>query len=145
MVWTLTQWKLHPYGPTDGISIAPQTSENEGLTDAYYAMVTPLDVFVLGGWRREVRLEWLWLPPLALVAAWGVARRRGLTETARRLGGALLLLACLALATLPVPVLISTSSTFETQAFAFVYFCGVAFAGGELTRILARRWPRRAA
>jgi hypothetical protein len=108
-------------------------------------MVTPLDVFVLGAWRREVRLELLWLPPLALLAAWGLARRRGARETAGRLGGALLLLVCLVLATLPVPVLISTSSTFETQTFAFVYFCGAAFVAGELVRLAARRRSRASA
>jgi hypothetical protein len=145
VAWTLTQWKLHPYGPTDGISIAPQTSENEGLTDAYYAMVTPVDVFGLGPRRREWPLELLWLAPLGLLAAWGVARRRAAAVSAARLGGALGVLACLALATLPIPVVFSTSTAFETQAFAFVYLAGWAFVADETARFAhARRAPRAA-
>lgn len=134
---TVTQWKLRPWPPLDGVSFAPQTSENEGLTDAYYAMVAPLDVFGVGARRVELPLPVLWLGPLALLSAWVRARRRGDTTAAARLGAELGLLACLALATLPIPVLISTSSTFETQTFGFVYLAGAAFAVAGFRR--ARR------
>lgn len=136
---TLSQWKLRPYGPADGVSFAPQTSDNEGLMDAYYAMVPGIDVFGAGAWRREWRLELLWTPPLALLVAGLLAWRRGPPELRARLAGELGLLACLAVATLPIPVLISTCPAFETQAFAFVYFAGLAFAAEEAVRLVAAR------
>lgn len=140
---TVTQWKLRPYGPADGVSIAPQTSENEGLTDSYYAMVAPADVFGVGRWRREWRLELLWLPPLGLLVAGAVAWRRGRLETAERLGRASGLVVCLGLAALPVPVIFSTSTAFETQTFALAYFAGLALALDELALwALRSRAPR---
>lgn len=126
VVWTFSQWKLRPHPWRDGVSFAPQTSDNEGLTDAYYLMVAPIDVFGLGPWRAEWPLELLWLPPLGLLAAWILLRRRGSSPAVGRLGRELGLIACLACATLPIPVVFSTSTAFETQTFAFVYFVGLA-------------------
>ncbi len=136
---TVTQWKLLPWPPAGGLSFAPQTSENEGLTDAYYAMVAPLDVFGVGGIRAELPLPLLWLAPAGLFVAWLVARRRARSAAASRLGAELGVLACLGIATLPIPVIFSVSTAFETQCFGLVYFAGAAFALGELARA-ARAW-----
>jgi hypothetical protein len=134
---TLTQWKLRPWPALGGPSFAPQTSENEGLTDAYYAMVAPLDVFGLGGRRVELPLPLLWLAPLGLLVAWVRARRARDAEQAERRVGELGVIACLALATLPIPVIFSVSTAFETQCFGLVYLSAAVFA-------LAPR-PRRVA
>lgn len=132
---TVTQWKLRAYGPRDGQTFTPGTRPNEGLIDIYYRMTATADVFAIGPWRREVRIELLLAPSLVLVALWSAASRvprlRGLD-----LGGRVAVLACVALGALALPVSIGTAASFETQAFALVHFLGFAFVLEAAARAL---------
>jgi len=129
---TLTQWKLWPWGPRDGRSTRPRSHPNEGVIDEYYEMTAPADVF--GFLRHEVELPVLLLlaPTGALIAVWAVRLRR--PGAAGRLGPALALLATLAVSAGTQPVLVTTASALETEAFVLVYFLGFAFSVGELAR-----------
>lgn len=113
---TILQSKLAPWAPRDGVSIAPRESPAEGAIDTYYSMATPVDWLGLGPWRFEVPLIALWGPTL-LVAVWFAMR-------GERAG---FVLACVAAATLGLPVLFTTAAGLETQAFAIVYLLGLAF------------------
>jgi hypothetical protein len=132
---TLTQAKLRPWAPRDGVSIAPLSSPSEGAIDTYYAMTTPADWIGFGPWRCELPLSLLWGPTLLLILLFvlgrSVARLRPL---ATRLAPALLVLLCVAIAALGLPVLFTTAAGLETQAFVVVYFLGVAFLLDEALR-----------
>jgi hypothetical protein len=125
---TVTQAKLAPWGPVDGRSIAPLTSPNEGAIDVYYSMTTTVDWLGLGPWRFELPLLLLWGPTalLALVCLAGT-RVGSLGRASARLRPALTVLATLAVGGLCFPVFVTTAGGLETQAFAVVYFLGLAF------------------
>ena len=132
---TLTQLKLSPWAPRDGISIAPRRSPSEGAIDMYYSMATPADWIGLGRWRLELPLLVLWEPALLLILLFGlglfIARLR---PWVARLAPALLVMLCGAGAALGLPVLFTTAGGLETQAFVIVYFLGVAFLVDEALR-----------
>lgn len=86
----------------------------------------------LGGARSEVRVGLLGAPTLLLVLAWAGCRLHG-PGAADRLGTSLAALLCMAGAARVLPVLITTASGPETQAFAVVYLLGFGFAVDELT------------
>jgi hypothetical protein len=130
---TLTQWKLWPWRPRDGTPVRPRTSANEGFIDKYYGYTTTVDHVALGTWRAELPIALLLLPAVALAVV-AVARRGGAGRAARE---GLLLMGLFALATLPVPVLISTAAAQETQAFALAFFLGLGFLA-EQVRIRER-------
>jgi hypothetical protein len=135
-VWvTLTQIKLSPWAPRDGLSIAPRRSSNEGAIDTYYAMATTADRIGLGPWRFELPLVLLWEPTVLLILLFllgrGIAR---LHPWATRLGPALFVMLCVAVAALSLPVLFTTAAGLETQAFVMVYFLGAAFLLDEALR-----------
>jgi hypothetical protein len=132
---TLTQIKLSPWAPRDGLSITPRRSSNEGAIDTYYAMATPADRIGLGPWRFELPLVVLWEPTLLLILLF--AGGRGIDRLrpwATRLGPVLLVMLCVAVAALSLPVLFTTAAGLETQAFVMVYFLGVAFLIDEALR-----------
>ena len=132
---TLTQIKLSPWAPRDGLSITPRRSPNEGAIDTYYALATPADRIGLGPWRFELPLVLLWEPPLVLFVLFGMGRGIArLRPWATRLGPALFVMLCVALAALSLPVLFTTAAGLETQAFVVVYFLGVAFLLDEALR-----------
>ncbi|HET6899737.1 MAG TPA: hypothetical protein VFK70_15380, partial [Vicinamibacteria bacterium] len=122
---TLTQWKLRPWAPLGGRSIAPATAPNEGLIDSYYALARPLDLFGIGGRNVELPIPVLIAPTVLLAAAALRARGRRHPDVPleRRLG----VLACVAAATIGHPVLLTTASALETEAFALTYVVGAAF------------------
>jgi hypothetical protein len=128
---TLTQWKLWPWGPRDGIHLRRASSPNEGYTDKYWGYTTTVDCFGLGSVVKEVPITVLLLPTLALLAA-AAARRRGGWGPPAVVG-------MVAAATLPLPVLISTAGGLETEAFALAYFLGAAFLCDEIPRAV-RTW-----
>jgi hypothetical protein len=136
---TVTQAKLRPWGPRDGISMAESDSPNAGAMDKYYRYTTTVDHVGLASLRLELPLLVLWLPTGLLAGAWLLARRREDAARAARLGRQLQVLCCVGLAALPAPVLISTAAAQETQAFALVYLLGGAF----LLEEAARGWRAR--
>jgi hypothetical protein len=77
----------------------------------------------VGAWRMELPVTVMVLPAIVLAAL-----------SLRRSGACLLVLAFVTVATLPLPVLVSTAAAQETQAFAFVYLLGLAFLADELWR-----------
>jgi hypothetical protein len=131
---TLVQAKLWPWGPRDGRSLAPATHPNEGVTDNYYALTLGSDCFRLGSRIWEAPISLLLLPSIAvaLIAAGPpTAARAG----ARRGLG---VMACVTLAALPTPVLITTSTAFEMESFVIVHFLGFAFLAQALADALRR-------
>jgi hypothetical protein len=132
---TLTQIKLAPWAPRDGLSIAPRRSPNEGVIDSYYSLTTPADWIGFGPWRFELPLLVLWSPALLLVLLFGlglgIARLR---PWSARLAPAVFVLLCVAVAALGLPVLFTTAAGVETQAFVVVYFLGVALLLDEALR-----------
>jgi hypothetical protein len=124
---TVSLAKLRPYRQTDGQTFAPKTSAQEGAMDTYWRMTATVDVFGLGRSRREVRVGLLPLPTLLLVAAW-LWRRFGAARPSwsASAGARLRVLLPVALGSLVSPVLITTASGLEPQAFALTYFLGAA-------------------
>ena len=126
---TISQYKLWPRIATDGLWMRRGTSMNEGFMDKYYTYTETVDFL---GWGRhivEVPIALLILPTLALLAL-------------RRWSEGLVLIA--AAATVFVPVIISTASGQETQAFALVYFLGLAFAMEAMAREAMERFAAQA-
>jgi hypothetical protein len=126
---TVTQWKLWPLRRRDGSPVRLRTSPNEGFIDKYYGYTTTVDHVGFGPWRAEVPMVLLLLPPIALVAA--AILRTGAARRAARDG--LVLISLFALATLPVPVLISTAGAQETQAFALAFFLALGFLAEQVS------------
>jgi hypothetical protein len=127
---TATQWKLRPWGPTAGGSVAPASAPNEGLVDAYYRLTTTADWVGIADHRVEVPLPLLWVPALVLVV-WRIARRSGGDAAGVRRAD-VRALGLVALGTATMPVAISTASALETQAFVLVYLLGFALLVDEL-------------
>jgi hypothetical protein len=109
----LSQWKILPRG-----SIRPATTPGEGAMDGYYGLTRTVDTFTAGARAVELPLPLLWVGPLALTV---LAVRR---EDARR--GAEVTL-CLLVATLGVPLAVSTAGALETQAVALSWLLAGAF------------------
>jgi hypothetical protein len=76
----------------------------------------------------------LWLPLAALLVL-RLVRRGGEDAQSRR--GDVRVLAIVALGLGAMPVLVSTASALETQAFVLVYFLGFAFLMEELASRVA--------
>lgn len=129
---TLAQRKLWPWPPLGGRSIAPADHPNEGAIDAYYALVTPADRLGLWTWQVEVPIPVLALPAgLVLIAP--------LFRRWRRHAGDAAVVALIALAALPLPVLVTTAGAIEPQAFVVVYFLGLALLADTVLRRAAAR------
>jgi hypothetical protein len=131
---SLSQWKILPRG-----AIRPATTPGEGAMDGYYGLTRTVDTFAAGASAIELPLPLLWLGPLALAV---LALRR---EDARR--GAQVTL-CLLVATLGVPVVVSTAGALETQAVALSWFLAGAFVletlvGTRLSRTRPQSPPLR--
>jgi hypothetical protein len=141
---TLSQWKLRPFGPWSGTSMAPSRFPEEGVIDVYYRMTKTVDFVGLGRAEAEVPVALWWGPTLVIVLAWLLGTRvRGLKESRERLGRPLAVLAVVAAGALVQPVLITTASALETEAFVLVYWLGLGFAVEEAAVRLQRR-PRSA-
>ncbi len=117
LVATVGLTKLAPWGPRAG--------ESRSAPLFHYKYTMPVDWF---GWKDrlyEVPVSALYLPSIALLV-WS-ALDRG------RRGGEAGVLASVAAASLPCPLIVSTASGLETQAFGLVYFLGAAFLLQRLT------------
>ncbi len=125
---TVALTKLSPWGPRDG--------ESRSAPLFNYKFSTPIDWFGWKEWTWEVPVSTLFIPTLVLLG-WGILARN-------RFGGAGAVLTAVGLATLPVPILISSASGLETEAFGLVYFLGAAFLVQGLADFLLRRPSRLA-
>jgi hypothetical protein len=121
---TVSQQKLWPRVATDGLWMTRSTSMNEGFMDKYYTYTPTVDFVGWGQHEIELPIVLVILPTVVLLAL-----RRG--REARVLAAAS--------AAIFVPVLISTASGQETQAFALVYSLGCGFAFEALGRWLRAR------
>jgi hypothetical protein len=116
-VSTVSLRKLWPRGAVDGRATEPDDSENAGVMDKYWSYTPTADRFAVGRARVEVPVALLLLPPMALVfAAWR-------SPDARRW---LLAAGCLAVAVLPLPILITTAGGQEPQAIILAYLLAAA-------------------
>lgn len=124
---TVSQHKLWPRIATDGLWMTRSTSMNEGFMDKYYTYTETVDFLGWGAHVIEVPIALVTFPTLALLALrrW----REGLVLAA-------------AAAAVFVPVLISTASGQETQAFVLVYFLGFAFAAEAVGQRLRSAFAR---
>jgi hypothetical protein len=137
---TLTLYKLGAWTPRDGRSFLAATHGNEGVTDNYYQLTDQSDFFRLGAHRTELPLSVVLAPTVLLLLAASLARgsRGPVQDRAGRLAAAgarcrasLPLAGGLALAVLPVPVLITTASAFESETFVLVHLlCAALLADG---------------
>jgi len=128
LVATVALTKLWSYGPRDGVSVTPATAPNEGAIDSYYSLTRQADWLAFGPHERELPTFVLLLPALGLAVLYLAGRRSaGAAVRWRRASGALLPGSCLALAVLPVPILITTATAFDPQCFVLVHFLCLAF------------------
>ncbi len=132
-VTTLSQWKLLPWRPLSGQSMRPSRAPNEGAIDEYYRLTSNLDWLRIGPWLFEVPVPVFWI---AVAAAFVVVVRRPLPDI--RAAG--LVLGIVLVATLALPVAITTAGALETQAIAVAYFLALALLadlGLRARRIIA--------
>jgi hypothetical protein len=133
---TILQLKLWPRAAVDGTAFAAHSHPAEGATDVYYRLVSTADVVGWGRWTWEAPLALLWclgLFPVA-VAAWALGTKRltpGQVVSAAGVPG------ITAVAAGALPVLVTTASGPETQAFVLVYFLSAAI-GVDLATSAAR-------
>lgn len=130
---TLTQWKLRAWAPLSGTPYAPKTRDNEGSIDAYYALGATLDVVAAFRKKLELPLPLLWLGPVGLV----LLALRGPEEARRAARSGLLLCTLVSVAALPMPILVTTASAVEPQAFGLAYLLAAAL----LVEAARRREP----
>ena len=126
---TIVLAPLWPHGVSRGEAAAAPLAARDKAREVYYRLTRTADWFTLGKWRVELPMPLLIAPPLLLIAL--VLARRAPRET-------LLLLASLAIAALGLPVLITTASALEPQAFMIVYLLA---AGLCLDALHARGLP----
>jgi hypothetical protein len=117
---TVTLWRLWPWTPMGGTFIRESRSPNEGVLDKYWTYTTTIDFLGMGERQVEMPVPLLVAPTLALIAL-GIRGPR-----ARAARDALIVLACPAVATLVLPVLVTTAGGQEGQAFGLVYLLGAA-------------------
>jgi hypothetical protein len=95
--------------------------------DIYYRLATTADVLGIDGRRGELPITLLPLPSLGLLGLWLAARRSSALAPGREpLTRGVCLWGCIAAAALVHPVLITTASALETEAFVVVYMLGAA-------------------
>ncbi len=126
---TVSLWKLWPWEPLDSDFIRRAGSQNEGVIDKYWTYTTTADHLGLGDYSVELPVTLLVTPTVLLIA---LAIRGRFANAARE---SLLILACPALATIVLPVLVTTAGGQEGQAFALVHL----FAAALLVDVVATR------
>ncbi len=118
--------KLSPWGPRDG--------ESRTAPFFHYKYTFPIDWFGFKDRLYEVPISTLFIPTAALLV-WGAIDRN-------RARGEWGVLAAVSAASLPCPLVVSTASGLETQAFGLVYFLGAAFLVQRLTNSISARFSR---
>jgi hypothetical protein len=122
---TLTQWKILPWTPLGGRAMRPRGAANEGAIDSYYALTSQVDWFRIGRLRFEVPFPLFWLPAAAVLVL------GGRSPAAR---APALVLGLLVLATLALPVAVTTAGALETQALGIAYFAAAGLAADQWRR-----------
>jgi hypothetical protein len=138
---TVTQSKLWPHASTDGLWMTPGRTFNEGFLDKYYTYTTTADFIGWGARTIELPIA-LMIAPTLVLAAFALRRSaRASTPTELALAGtgdrvrpSFLVMGCVALAALPLPVLLTTAGAAEPQAFVIVYLLGAALAAEAIGR-----------
>jgi hypothetical protein len=125
---TLSLRKLWPWGPLDGMSFAPATTREEGVTDTYYTLTAQADWFLVGSRLWEAPVPLILLPTAALLTLAVVPARRFRWPPAfrGRVRQGALVVACVVLAALGTPVLVTTASGVECQMILVPYLLGAA-------------------
>ncbi|MCU0241963.1 MAG: hypothetical protein MUF51_06020 [Vicinamibacteria bacterium] len=132
---TLAQAKLAPWGPRDGTPIT--------LPRFQHRYTRTIDLLAWGTQDIELPLSCILLPGIVMGMLWIATRRKLCGWVAfERVDAIGRVMMCVACATLPVPILISTVSGVEAQAFACVYAIAFAFLAGEGARLLLTRVGR---
>jgi hypothetical protein len=135
---TVTLHKLWPWPPLSGRSLTPAASENEGVIDNYYGLISPADVVRLGSITVELPMV-LWLVPAAMLVALALSPDRGRWRRLRAESRpALVPLACLVVGALPIPVLITVATAFEAEAFIITHHLALGLLVSALLRARAQ-------
>jgi hypothetical protein len=140
---TVTQSKLWPHARTDGLWMTRGQTFNEGFLDKYYTYTTTADFLAWGSRRIELPIA-LVIGPTVVLAIFALVRwpgastpaERALARTANWARPGLWVMACAALAALPLPVLLTTAGAAEPQAFVLVYLLGAALAAESIGRVV---------
>lgn len=134
---------------TDGLWMTRGRTFNEGFLDKYYTYTTTADFIGWGSRRIELPIALMIAPTLVLAALALWRRPQARTPLDIALAGTgdwarpcLRVIGCVALAALPVPVLLTTAGAAEPQAFVLVYLLGAALAAEAIGRlvVLLLRW-----
>ena len=149
---TVTQEKLWPSSRETGRTMALSSHPNQGDMDKYYRLTPTVDCLGVDGWRVELPILLMAGPTALLVLLGGAALWSSRLRPARpSLARSLIALSCPAVGALGAPVLISTASALETQAFALIYALGLGllldtalrlarprlhFSAGGVTRVV---------
>jgi hypothetical protein len=128
----VTQTKLYQLGAQRDPALIQPLAPNEGKIVFYYGRVTTADWMGLAAIRRVVPLPALWCVGLIFLSS------NALNYRDRRSRAALNLTACVSLSIMVMPVLITTASAFETQAFMLVYFLALGFVSEHLIRVFRK-------
>jgi hypothetical protein len=122
---TLVQAPLWSSRVARGAIAATGGAARDRVQGVYYRMTRTADWFGLGQARFEVPMPLLMLPAIVLA---GLSARRGATH------GPLLLAGCAAVAALGLPVLITTASALEPQAFMLVHLLALGLCLDAMKR-----------
>ena len=142
---TVLQLRLWPRQSVDGRSFASHTRPNEGCIDVYYRLTHTADWFGLGRRLVELPLVVLWMPLVTAAALGAIAllrRRSGRLVLAK---GQLGIVGLVALAAAPLPILVTTASGPETQAFTLVHLLLAGVLVEAVVRAVSRAVDRRSA
>jgi len=137
---TVLQLRLWPRVTAGGTSFVRSTHPNQGISNAYYGFAPTADWFGLGRWTWEAPLPLVWLP---LVLCLGGATAERLLHRRDRLfqNARLAVLAAVAVAAGTMPLLSTTASGPETQAFVLVYFFATGLTADAIRRIVRTATP----
>jgi hypothetical protein len=131
---TVTLYKLWPWPALGGPSFRPASSPNEGVIDSYYGMLSPADAGRVASHKVELPMV-LWLVPACALVALALVPSHGRWRPAREEARlSLLVVACVAVAALPTPVLVTVATAFETEAFILVHHLALGLLVGVLVR-----------
>jgi hypothetical protein len=140
VVATVGLQKLWPRASSEGRTMAPSDSFNEGNLDKYYHLATGVDMVGFGFRRVELPVAALLLPTALLVGLALIGLKK---QPLHDLVPAAELLLPPAAAALVLPVAITTAGGLETEVFALCYFLGFALLAEWLVQRVRLSRERR--